>query len=101
MLEKAIYIQDNIDNIAMESDKEMVKVASRIKWKITDSCPSKLFTADDILLQQVKNDNILYKEVISSTSGPKEPEITGSSIILPFGRLSFAFLFSFIVIYLK
>ena len=40
----------------MESDKEMVKVASRIKWKITDSCPSKLFTADDILLQQVKND---------------------------------------------
>ena len=42
----------------MESDKEMVKVASRIKWKITDSCPSKLFTADDILLQQVKNDNI-------------------------------------------
>lgn len=56
MLEKAIYIQDNIDNIAMESDKEMVKVASRIKWKITDSCPSKLFTADDILLQQVKND---------------------------------------------
>ena len=61
MLEKAIYIQDNIDNIAMESDKEMVKVASRIKWKITDSCPSKLFTADDILLQQVKNDNILYK----------------------------------------